>query len=177
MDRNLSGRQELESSGSNESLEEAELSAVGGVQYQEAELTRRDNPSPVPWRRRTLLQSAAAAKEKRSKFQSGRHSSADILLHTRENLPQSQSGSLSGEGDGVLQEKRKILLKIHQASESDPTISAGLPGSLGKSSNSRTFSSLSTVPSWSSSQPGQGVGENEGELRPRHVNKATGIII
>jgi hypothetical protein len=148
-----------ESSGSNESLDEAGSSlSVGGAQ--ETELTRRDNPSPVPWRRKMPRQAA----EKREKFQSLRHSSADILLHTRE---QAVEG-----GDGGVQEKRNIMLKIHQSSESDPAFS-GLPGK-GDSepSRSRTVSSLGTVPVRNSSQQTQG--RSEGELRPRHVNKATG---
>jgi hypothetical protein len=159
-----------ESSGSNESLDEAGSSlSVGGAQ--ETELTRRDNPSPVPWRRKMPRQAA----EKREKFQSLRHSSADILLHTREQAVEGgdgRSGSLPNGGDGGVQEKRNIMLKIHQSSESDPAFS-GLPGK-GDSepSRSRTVSSLGTVPVRNSSQQTQG--RSEGELRPRHVNKATG---
>ena len=181
VDRGLSSPRQ-ESSGSNESLDEVESSSTVGV-APEAELTRRDNPSPVPWRRRTLQQ-AAEAKEKRDKFQSLRHSSADILLHSREQTAEggdSRSGSLPSERNTGLKEKRSILLKIHQSSESDPTFS-GIPSG-GENIRCRTVSNLSTAPvrpssSLSSSQQqGWNVGESEGELRPRHVNKATGIIL
>ena len=152
-------------SSSNESLEEAG-SPVGGAREREAGL-RGEHTSPVPWRRKLQLQTAET-REKRGKFKKLRHSSADILLHGRDEGVEggsSRSGSMPSERDG-LQERRKILLKIHQASESDPTFSSSLPRRQGEDCLPRTASSMVTVH--------KSAAETEGELRPRHIYKATG---
>ena len=159
-----------DSTSSRESLEEAESTIVGGARQDEEAWSNWESPSPVPWRGRLQGQlMVAGVQERRERFQGKRHSSADLLLRKRETEEEEESRG-GGEETPSLKEKRKILMKIHQATESDPAFPPHLGSGRGEF---RTVSSMGTIRQ--AQVKGGGARENVGELRTRHIYKATGV--
>ena len=163
-----------DSTSSSESLEEAESTIVGGARQDEEAWSNWESPSPIPWRGRLHGQlTVARVQERRERFQGKRHSSADLLLRKRETEETEESrggGGSLGEETPSLKEKRKILMKIHQATESDPAFSPRLGSGRGEF---RTVSSMGTIRQ--AQVKGGGGRKNVGELRTRHIYKATGV--
>jgi junctophilin len=128
------------------------------------------NPSPEVSRRPTQL----TAQIKRDRFHATRHSSADLTLHTKERadsgMQQDRSISALEGRRGV--DKRQYLMKIHQASDSDPSFSSTTYDEGEGKIRSRTVSSAALLDS--RTERSVAVGKVESELKRRHINKATG---
>lgn len=120
-------------------------------------------PSPELWKQRKM-----DAKSKRSSYQSSRHSSSDLMLHNDlGNVDADQNGtSFATPRTADVKEKRKFLLRIHQVGESDPTLAFHANTEQGRK-RSAVFPE--------SASEGDLISKGGRELRPRHVNKATGI--
>ena len=128
------------------------------------------NPSPEVSRRPTQL----TAQIKRDRFHATRHSSADLTLHTKERadsgMQQDRSISALEGRRGV--DKRQYLMKIHQASDSDPSFSSTTYDEGEGKIRIRTVSSAALLDS--RTERSVAVGKMESELKRRHINKATG---
>ena len=177
------------SSGSNESLDEGATQTTTVTPTNQKSRFSHENPSPELWRRKQQPQQLDV-QSKREQFKSSRHSSADLMLHRQER----GGGGGGGEGENasaldtsnkdgdIIRHRRLNLLKIHQGTESDPMFSSHHPlAPVGDKGEGRVRSASSSLlldtPSVSEAG-GRGIvtGERESELRPRHINKATGSI-
>ena len=164
-----------ESSGSNESLEEDETAVTNPSSKTRSSFP---NTSPVLWKRRNV-----GVREKRERFQTSRCSSADMIAprgpREVEEDHRKGSGDFKSRGDGgSLSEKRKILLRIHQATESDPTLSSyvlHVPPSEEKERLQGGSVSRLVETSQQLEQERVARGGGGGSMRHRHVNKATGV--
>lgn len=153
-----------DSSGSNESLEEDAISVKSHDAKSRSSLK---NPSPVLWKRRNV-----GVQEKRDRFQSMRHSNSDVLalthLKEKEEEQERKRDPMSSEESNSLAQKRKILLRIHEATESDPTFSSHItcvpPTTEEEKVPSGTLSSLE-----------HHLECDRRSVRPRHIYKATGM--
>lgn len=195
MDRGLRSNDGGASSESSESLEEAAPGEVlvGGVSMTEKERKPKwPHVSPVPWRKKIHERSMLAVdetKERREKFHKGRHSSADLLLHSRDDKEEDDEDEMNDfilrDGDS-LQKRRKILLNLHQTSESDPVFTTSNPGRRRVTEHEQSMNSLSSdsllqQPQQSLSQrlrlDERVTPESKGALRHRHIYKATGELV
>ena len=155
-----------EDSSSNDSGDEFSEPSANG----EYRSVGRERHSPKLFRR-----SHVDAQDKRHRFRSSRHSSADMTLFEREKSEKKDARSASEMAGGESRElrvKRNALLRIHQATESDPTFLDKLPAP-SSSSSAREGRGHKRVASGSALFR-EAVCGRESELRPRHVNKATG---
>lgn len=151
-----------DSGSSNESFDEDEEKQLSPSEDQRLSHTK---PSPDVSRKSHL-----DVQSRRERFQTSRHSSADITLLAREKRAEdlrSVSEMTEKKENSDLRQKRNILLKIHQDTESDPTFSTHLPSSTTRC-HKRTVSGSALLQD-------NRIPHKESELRPRHINKATGI--
>lgn len=156
-----------DSSGSNDSFEEGSTNLTPD----QLSLSSHESPSPEMWKRKQL-----SAQGRRDMFHISR-SSADVTFHKKESssayLDINQGRSSSAQDrTGDLRHKRQVLMKIHKASESDPTFASHLLTK--EKGRLRTRGISSTALSESRTERGS---EGGRELRPRHINKATGLEI
>ena len=119
-------------------------------------------------------------RRRRAMFHSSRHSSADMVTLRDESasldLIRDRSNSAMERTHDIAQ-KRKFLLDIHKASESDPSFTMPpLRNLIDKKGQRRSRNTTAGSLPESYSESELVLSARERELRRRHINKATGAI-
>lgn len=158
------------SSGSSESVEENLTAATGMKRTSHLPALRsHENPSPELWKRKQL-----DVKSKRKVFQSMRHSSGDVRLHNKEIDVNDDEERIPFRTADV-KERRKFPMTVHQSS--GPNLTFGSHPTVHSERGERqkrTGSGGAVIPG--SASEGDLVSIAGGsEVRPRHINKATGM--
>ena len=155
------------SSGSSESVEETFTATEMERTSQLPALRSHENPSPELWKRKQL-----DVKSKRKMFQSLRHSSGDVRLHNEEIDDDRIRFNVARTAD--VKEKGKFLMKVRQTG---PDLTFGSHPAVDNERGEgwkRSSSSSAVIPE--SASEGDQVSNGAGsDLRPRHINKATGM--
>lgn len=156
------------SSGSSESVEENLTATDMRRTSQLPALRSHENPSPELWKRKQL-----DVKSKRKVFQSLRHSSGDVRLHNEE-IGVNDNEERIPFRTADEKERRKFLMKVHQSSGPNLTFGSHPTVHTERGESQKRTSSGAVIPQ--SASDGDLVSNAGGsDLRPRHVNKATGI--